>query len=196
MSWFYSLCFHLKEKANIFIISPTQVWSLKPVVEHFRWISTGGCFSCQMFTAVWGAVRILAAAGSRRESLFCVQFGRFVCNLWLQLWLLWRVGALRLSGGCLSAVMRRSGAACNFAALCGNVASDRGMPEDKASSVRPSEGMRVTPAAPCGTPGLRGFPPRAAGVLEAVGKQHADSLKSFDSEFSRIDEFIDQLEDW
>lgn len=112
---------------------------------------------------------------SRRESLFCVQFGRFVCNLWLQLA---AVTCRRcVSGGCLSAVMRRSGAACNFAALCGNVASDRGMPEDKASSVRPSEGTRVTPAAPCGTPGPRGFPPRAAGVLAAVGKQRRQFKK-------------------
>lgn len=90
--------------------------------------------------------------------------------------------------------MRRSGAACNFAALCGNVASDRGMPEDKASSVRPSEGTRVTPAAPDAR--AEGIPTQSCRGLGAVGKQHADSLKSFDSEFSRIDEFIDQLEDW
>lgn len=183
MSWFYSLCFHLKEKANIFITSPAQVWNQSwSISGEFQLPDVHSCLRrCED-----------SRRHSRRESLFSVQFGRFVCNLWLQLA---AVTCRRcVSGGCLSAVMRRSGAACNFAALCGNVASDRGMPRTKRPvSVRLKE-RGWPPLPPVGRPGRGDSHPELQGSSRLSGN-NTDSLKSFDSEFSCIDEFIDQLED-
>lgn len=90
--------------------------------------------------------------------------------------------------------MRRSGAACNFAALCGNVASDRGMPEDKASSVRPSEGTRVTPAAPDAR--AEGIPTQSCRGPRGCRETTRRQFKKLWLGVTRIDEFIDQLEDW
>lgn len=41
------------------------------------------------------------------------------------------------AGECVSVIMRRLGAACNFPALCGNVSVTGECLEDKESSVRP-----------------------------------------------------------
>ena len=101
-----------------------------------------------------------------------------------------------------SNIMRHSGAACNFPALCGNIAGTGECLEDKASSVHRSVWRSWTdPAAPSGTPGLRGFPPRAAGVqnwfhmwaLDRTRPAGDDSQRVQKSLIQTVDQVIDQL---
>lgn len=150
----------------------------------FNWVLINLYFKCTFskMSDVWG-----------RGSKFGVCPGsvqnRFQRRCWTARWM-------------FSNIMRRSGAACNFPALCGNVAGSGECLEDKASSVHRSVWRsRTDPAAPSGTPGLRGFPPRAAGVqnwfhmwaLDRTGPPRDDNQRVQKSLIQAVDQFIDQL---